>query len=538
MPSIRQLASDAGQWVRASASTFGWGMRGNVGANTGASTSLPALASWNSRAGSADADMLADLSQLVPRSRDLDRNNGIAKGILTTKIDNVVGTGLRLVANPDYVALGWTADQAAEWARNVESRWKAWWWSTACHAGNTLIGDQLTQQVFRSKLLNGAAVVLPLWIPDRGDGFSTKFQTVESDRLRTPWGVPESDVLRNGIEFGAYGEPLAYWIQKRHPGDVYAMSNLATPDMFERIPRYTSFGRRRVLHIFDSERSGQTTGKPLFSSILGLFKQVDRYVEAELAAAVANAMIAMTIETPLSEEHVLELFGNNRDAYLAERRQAAVTVSSGKVMPLFPGDKMNGFIPGRPATGFGVFCENIYRIIGCGTGLPMEWVTRNWTQSNYAAQRAALLEVWRGFNRERDDLGTQWGDPGYELFMEEQVDAGFIDAPDFYEKKRAYLQCEWIGPARGWMDETKEATAVGLRIQLGLSTLKSECAKQGFHWRDVFDQQALEQAYRKEKGLPPAPIVQATAVSHSGQPEPEPGNPGPDKSNTATQATA
>lgn len=491
--------------------------------NTGASLGNPAMTSWRPQPGSADADMLLDLTELVPRSRDLDRNNGIARGILTTKVDNVVGTGLRLAARPDYRALGWTAQQASEWSRNVESKWKAWWWSTACHAGDTLTGDQLTQQIFRSQLLNGAALALPLWIPDRGDGFATKLQTVESDRLRTPYGMADTATMRNGIQFDDYGAPIGYWILKIHPGDVYRFMYIARPEDFEFIPRYTDFGRKRVLHIFASERSGQTTGKPLFSSILNLFKQVDRYTEAELAAAVANSMIAMTIETPLEEASILELFNGDHDQYLAARRQSAVAMSSGKVMPLFPGDKMSPFIPGRPATEFGAFTENIYRIIGCGTDLPYEWVTRNWTQSNYSSQRAALLEVWRAFTRERDNLGTQWMDPCYQLFMEEQVDAGNIDAPGFYDNKLAYLRCRWIGPGRGWVDPTKEAQAAQLRMQIQVSTLEDECAEQGKDWRDVYDQLAVEQLVRDELNLSPIPqqteIKQILAPGTPGAPD-------------------
>jgi hypothetical protein len=56
--------------------------------------------------GSADSDLLSELPTLVSRSRDLTRNHGVAAGAIQTLVDNVIGTGLRLAAIPDYRALG------------------------------------------------------------------------------------------------------------------------------------------------------------------------------------------------------------------------------------------------------------------------------------------------------------------------------------------------------------------------------------------------------------------------------------------------
>ena len=81
-------------------------------AHRGASLSARELSSWLPSLGSADTDLLGELPTLVARSRDLVRNNGVASGAIQTLVDNVVGTGLRLSAMPDYKALG----RDKEWA--------------------------------------------------------------------------------------------------------------------------------------------------------------------------------------------------------------------------------------------------------------------------------------------------------------------------------------------------------------------------------------------------------------------------------------
>jgi len=90
----------------------------------GASPTACEFSTWNQGIGSADADLLGDLSTLVARNRDLARNNGVAAGILQTHVDNIVGTCLRLAAKPDPRAFGRSKEWADEWARGVEARWR------------------------------------------------------------------------------------------------------------------------------------------------------------------------------------------------------------------------------------------------------------------------------------------------------------------------------------------------------------------------------------------------------------------------------
>lgn len=467
-------------------------------AHSGASLSSTDVVAWRPRRGSADTDLLRELPELVGRSRDIERNNGVAKGGIQTVIDNVVGTGLRLSARPDYMALGKDKAWSKEWRRGVESLWASYWWTTACHAGDTMTGDQMTAQQFRAGLTNGELLALPLWITDRGDGFSTKIQTVEADRLSQPWGEFESSKQRGGIQFGDYGEPIGYWIRKTHPGDMFQDINQIG---WEFVPRRTEFGRLRVIHAFDPERSGQSRGKPLLTSILPQFKQIDRYTSAEIMAAVVNAMIAMTIETPLDNDSIVDLFSKDSTAYLKARQDHAVGLKAGSMIPLFPGDKATSFLPQRPASGFGAFVENIYRVIGVAMDMPYELLMKDFSKTNYSSARAAMLEAWRSFYRRRDWLGTQWMDPIYGLWLEEMVNAGRIEAPGFYENRWAYQRCKWIGPGRGWVDPVKEADASVIRVNANLSTLEQECAEQGLDWEEVLEQRAAEIAYMKVLGL-------------------------------------
>lgn len=462
------------------------------------------LAGWiPRRASSADADLLQELTPIRDRARDADRNNGLARGGINTILDNVVGTGLRLSARPNYLALGRDKAWAVEWSQQMEGLFHDWWWSTRCHACDTLNGDQLLEQAQRAELMNGDAVALPLWIPERGDGYSTKIQMIEADRLSNPENGPDSTRLRAGVKTDQVGMPLGYWIRNAHPGDSWLMFSGDLPK-WEFVPRRVpGINRLRLIHYFNQERSGQSRGKPILTAVLANFKQLDRYISAEIMAAVVNGMVSGVIETPLDQDGILDLFSKNRAAYLQARSESAVRMEAGTLVPLFPGDKLSSFMPQRPASGFGAFIENVGRIIAVGGfDVPYELLFKDFTKTSYSSARASMLEAWRSFNRRRDRLGTGFMDPIYGLFVEEMVNAGKIDAPDFYDNRTAYLRCRWIGPGKGWVDPVREAQAAQIRIDTGISTLEDECSEQGRDWRETLDQQQTEMIERQARGLP------------------------------------
>lgn len=479
--------------------------RASALAHEGASLSSQQLASWQPFAGSPDADTLSELPMLVSRSRDLSRNNGIASGAVQTFSDNVVGTGLRLQATPNWQALGITSEAANAWARSTESKWRSYAKSTACDASRRLNFAGLTTLAFKSLVSNGDLLALPIWQQDPADRYATRFFLMEPDRLCNPQDAIDTATLRGGQEIDGYGRAIAYHIRKTHPGECYAGIGIAGE--WERIPAVTAWGRRRVIHAANIDRPGATRGKPIFSAVMQQFKQVDRYTSAELDAAVTNAMIAAFIESPMDFSDIQEMLngtGVGIKDYIDNRAKPGnrARLKSGAIVPLYPGEKLTAFNPGRPSVGFAAYMEATLRHIAAGLNIPYELLLKDFSKTNYSSARAALLEAWRYFRSMRSWLADYWAQVCYELWLEEAVSLGEVDAPDFYANKAAWCEARWIGSGRGWVDPVKEAQAALIRIDGGLSTLEAECAEQGVDWEEVLYQQARENALRKHLGLP------------------------------------
>lgn len=464
-----------------------------------------ALSAWNPFAGSADADLLSDLPTLMARSRDLARNNGLMSGGMQTLRDNIVGSTLRLSATPDYRLLGWSREQAREWANHTEALHRSWADTTECDAARSLNLLGLTLQALGSAMLNGDALALPLWLPRPGQRWATRLMLIESDRLATPLELRHRDNIRGGIEFDTWGAPQAYYILKHHPGDLFCTR--AASQEYERIPAYTPWGRKRVIHLHDKERTGQSRGKPVVSGVMRELRMAGEYATNELKASVANSLIAAFLESDLDQESAARLFGEEPAQVwrnnLKEARKAGTfsRLQGTAVIPLPPGAKVSTVAPGRPNPAFEAFMLAALRNIAAGMNLPYELLLKDFSKSNYSSARAALLEAWRYFHGRRRWLTDYWLRDIYELWLEEAINAGAVQAPDYYARRYAYSRARFLFGGRGWVDPVKDAQAAEIRLRAGLSTREKECAEQGEDWEEVMDQQQIEQQMLSERGL-------------------------------------
>jgi len=485
------------------------------------------MAGWSPFSGSADADLLPELGTLTARSRDMSRNNGLAAGTLQTYKDNIVGSILRLSSKPDYRLLGWTPEQAREWANLTEAKFRTWADTTDCDAAGELNLLGLTLQALGGAIMNGDALALPLWLPRPGEHWATRLMMVESDRLGTPPELVHRADIRSGIERDRYGAPVAYHIAREHPGDSFILNGMpiySRAPKFDRIPAKTAWGRRRVIHLHDKERTGQSRGKPIVTAVMREFHMAGKYSNTELQAAVANSLIAAFLESDLSPDASANLFGEEPRAVWNESVRQARGIRELKgaaVIPLPAGARLSSFTPGRPNAAFEAFMLATLRHIAAGLNIPYELLVKDFSKTNYSSARAALLEAWRYFHGRRRWLTDTWLRPIFELWLEEAVNAGEIEAPDFYANRYAYTRCRFIFAGRGWVDPVKEASAAVMRMEAGLSTLEMECAEQGLDYEEVAEQRAAEKRLLESLGLPGLTIDQVTALNASTRQERE-----------------
>lgn len=488
---------------------------GSHTAHYGADMVAPELRGWYPQDWSADGELLnGELETLRARTKDLIRNHGLASGAVQIHLDNIIGPNLRLASKPDHRRLGISPEAAAEWARMVEARFREWADDHGCYvdAARRHNFAGLLAMGYRSYLTAFELLSTIEWLPDRpGAKYATAIQAVDPARLSNPRGRMNGEFLREGVELGDMGEPVAYWIASRLIHDVIGNWK---PQEWRRVPRETPWGRQMVVHVFDGDMPGQNRGKTGVVSVISKLKMLEKFEQVSLQAAILNAMYAAVIESPFDWQTVGASLGQKNErarsvdpleSYMGSRaafhKEGYIRYNGVKIPHLYPGEKFELKAAEHPNAAFSAFEEGVLRHIAGGFNLTYEQLSRDYSKTNYSSARAAMLEAWRFFTGRRHSIAGKAATAYYAAWLEEAIDKGEVPlpdgGPDFYDARAAYTRCKWIGPGRGHIDPLKEENATTIALKNKTTTLEDECAERGRDWEEVLEQRAQE---AKRKG--------------------------------------
>lgn len=470
--------------------------------NHGANTRKKSMLGWLTSSKSVLEDIEYNIPKLRERSRDLYMGAPLATGALKTMRTNVVGSGLKLNAQIDADYLGLSREEADLWETHAEREFSLWSDSIHCDAQRMSNFYQLQGLAFLSQLMNGDAFCLLPIIPRPGMPYDLRIHIIEADRICNPQQIPnEFDAkIVNGVEINQYGEVVAYHIADKHPDSISG----TVQNKWVRIEKFGAVtGRPNILHLIEMERPEQRRGVPVLAPVIESMKQLARYSDAELMAAVVNAFYSVFITTETNGQE--SEFGSISDAEMIdEEDETSIELGSGTVHFLGENEKIQEASPGRPNANFDGFVTSICRQIGTALEIPYEVLLKNFT-SSYSASRGALLEAWKMFKMRRQWLADSFCQPIYEEFLTEAIAKGRIEAPGFFIDpmiRKAYCQAEWNGPSQGQLDPLKEVNAAEKRVQNGFTTRAQETVALG--GGDFFrnhELRVVEEKLRREGGL-------------------------------------
>ncbi|KQW96969.1 hypothetical protein ASC94_09180 [Massilia sp. Root418] len=493
-----------------------------AGGYTGAKMDRTALSRWNPGAGSPTADIIRDLPMLRARSRDQMRNAPVAIGAVNTTVSHVVGTGLAYTPAIDAKFLGLTAEGATAWGDDTKRRFTAWAESLDCDLARRMNFYGIQDLAFRSMLESGDVMVLTPRIARAGMQARLALQLIEADRVCNPNTMPNTPTLIDGMEIDPKtGETLACHVARQHPGDL-----MAQPNVWDRVVlRGSKTGRRNLLHLFKPLRPGQVRGVPFIAPILEPLKQLNRWTDAELNAAVVSGMFSVFIK--MDPDAFDEMFDDDAKGAIVEKSSSwSGEMESGKAVNLLPGESVETSSPGRPNPAFDPFWAAIVRQIGMALELPYEVLTMHF-QSSYSAARAALLMAWKAFKSRRDMLATYLCQPTFELWLTDEVAEGRISAPGFFADpivRAAWCKAVWTGDGPGSIDPVKEVDAAQKRVDMGISTKEAESILyDGIAWQQKHEQRVREVEAERAAGIYFAPSGRVAGSGvEAGQAQPGP----------------
>ena len=419
---------------------------------------------------SPDAAASMDVRSILrSRARYEVANNSYARGIVLTLANDTVGTGPRLQMLTDDPAANAAVEQAfMRWARSVG------------------LPEKLrTMRMARAE--SGEAFAVLTQNPRIEGPVQLDVRLVEADQVTTPLSARSiADDGVDGIEHDRFGNPIAYHVLKRHPGDTgIHLTSSHLGDEFDRLPA------EAVIHLYRVERPGQSRGIPELTPALPLFAQLRRYRLAVLAAAETAADFALALYTdapPNGEPDAVEPM----DVFELEARMATT---------LPQGWKLGQVKAEHPSTNHVEFVMSILAEIARCLNMPFNVAAGNSSGYNYASGRLDHQTYYKSIRVDQSHLASTVLDRLFRGWLNEAILVTDLLPRWMRTAAPGTLEHQWFWDGNEHVDPAKEANAQATRLSSHTTTLAHEYAKQGRDWETELRQRAKEVALVRELGL-------------------------------------
>jgi len=428
---------------------------------------------------SANATTSAEVRRVLrSRARYEIANNSYAKGIILTLANYVVGTGPRLQMLTD--------DPEAN--RLIEKEFSRWAKATGlAHKLRTMrIAQAESGEVFAILATN----------PRIETRVQLDVKLIEADQVATPISMlspRERESVVDGVVLDEFGNAVAYFVLRRHPGDNASWS--VGRDEFEQLPAES------VIHLFRPERPGQSRGVPEITSSLSLFAMLRRYTLAVLGSAEQAALPSGVIYTD-----------GPADAEAAQvEPMDTVEMDRGTWMTMPSGWKIGQVKAEQPTTVYGDFKHEVINEIARCLNMPFNIAAGNSSGYNYASGRLDHQAFFKAIRIDQVFIGDIVLDRILDAWLNEAVlIEGYL--PQSVRTLDAEFPHQWFWDGLEHVDPQKEAAAQATRLQSNTTTLAAEFAKSGLDWENELRQRAREVALMRELGLTPAQATPTPAT--------------------------
>lgn len=460
-------------------------------------------------------DIQAAWPMAAARAVDTVQNSGFIAGLVDASTALVVGPEMKMSCRPDRKALGWSEDEADDWAEAVEREWSAWAGDPeACDAQARMTFGQMQQLSYISWLTHGETLaMLPLFA--RGDGALTKVLMMPPSRLAN-----KSDGMGmvHGVRIDRMGAALAYAFISRD-------REMAGFEREVEIPRLDRDGRLQIVHCFEPTIAA-TRGISPMAPILKVTQQIDQLADATLTAALIQTIFAATIRTDMQGLAAYDGLRTEADQkpqaimnegsldlgnFLAAKNEwydnsSIDLFSHGRIAHLMPNEQLDFHAAKHPNDTYDAMMQWLMREVSRGLGVTYESATNDYRGATYSSIRMANADTFNVVLRRRANITVPFSQRVYATWLEDQVGTGRVPFPGgldaFLEKKRHAARASWTGPPKPQADDLKTARAQQALVTMGISSLQTVSIEYGTNWEDEMEQRARETRKAARLGLP------------------------------------
>jgi lambda family phage portal protein len=450
--------------------------------------------------------------EIAARAIDLTNNDPNVAGVVSSFASTIVGSGL--VPHPmlNAEAIGISDKKIV---RRIQAQQAAVYqiWDSYADAGGRMTFGGIQNLIQRNLIQFGEFILLLHMLDDPTRPYSLACQVIHPLRMKTPVDLVNNPNIRDGVELGEYGEPIAYWIKKSATAGVSSVLADVSAN-FLRIP--AKIGHRwNVIHGFYATEPEQVRGICYFAPAMKFFRDFNDLLDAELVSNIVTAAMALFIEQETGNPYdvAANISDFNETILGSDGRSQTVRYQEwvpGQIMYGNKGEKPVPITATRPGVTFEPFTKILKKSMSMAVDIPYPVQFSDTEGTSFAGFRSAMLAAWRVYMMRRVWLGQGPCQKTWAMLQEEAYLRGDIEIDNFYSRYHHITRAEWRGSPKGDIEPIKAAQADKLLIESNLKTRAESIAERGGDIRTTFDQLEEEQEMMKERGLTDQPIDENT----------------------------
>lgn len=412
---------------------------------------------------------------LRTQARQMERNNDLARGILRTMVNNIVGpNGIGIEPQPRR-ADGSIHEEYAKALRDAHREWRLRPEVTARHT------DAKVQRLMcKTWLRDGEAFAQEIIgsVPGLAHGSKVPFSLEMFEPDFVPYHYSQGTV-QQGIDRNAWGRATGYYVYKSHPSETTAIST-------SELKRISA---DRVHHVALLDRIGQMRGVSEFASIITRLEDIKDYEESERIAAKIAASLTAYVKKNTPDGYA----GPNTDAE-GNPVARSISMAPGMVIDsLAVGEEIGLIDSNRPNPNVVTFRQGQLRAVAAGVGASYSSIARDYN-GTFSSQRQELVEQWVHYATLTDEFVGQLIQPTWATFVMVCDLSGVVRKPrDVVEGTQD--DALFLAQSMPWIDPAKEAAAYVALVRAGFASEVEVIRKRGGNPRDLLEQVT---AWRKQ----------------------------------------
>lgn len=441
-------------------------------------------ADWVTSNTSADSEVYGSAQKLRDRARQLCRDNDYARQALRAIEGNVIGQGIPFQSQV-RMQRGGKLDTGINDA--IEAAWKRWSYAQHCHTGGKLCFADIERLVIRACAESGEVFIRLVRQSFGGSTIPLAMEVIEADQLDDGLNgrSQQGNEIRMGVEVDGWGRPIAYHFLAYHPGDYQFSNQQISTQRHKRIPA------EEVIHLYRSERPGQTRGVTWFASAIQRLHHLAGYEQAEVVRARASSALMGFITSPEGE-----LIGD--DVMDGER---VSNFEPGVFKYLNPGEEVTVPSLDSPDGQFEPFLRAMLRAMSAGIGCSYETISRDFSQTNYSSSRLSLLEDRDHWRILQSWLIENFHRRVFSEWLDLAVLSNALALPGYEQQPERFKAARWMPRGWAWVDPAKEVAAYKEAVRCGFKTLADVVAEQGGDLDELLLARQSELAKLDEMGI-------------------------------------